>query len=166
MNHLGDYLGRLTHTWEFSKITVIPLMMVWTLYPVAVVTVFHPSDAVGFQLWLQGFAVPHSMTTTALNGGEMAALFFLAVLSLVQLVLVTLTYRRSGLKVHFWPLALFLVGGLANACWYFKTGQWDFSGAMAGMSPALAAVVCHGICEKLGADFVFGKGGTQYEGGY
>jgi hypothetical protein len=163
---IAKYLGGLQETWSVSGILGYLLVATWLLFPVAVVTVYHPSDAVGFQLWLQGFAVPNSMTKTALNAGFLAALFFVAVLGLVQYQLIVLIYRRAQFVVHFWPLALFLVGGIANGLWWLKTGYFDPAGAMAGLSPVLAAVICHGVCEKLGAEFVFGKDKPQYEGGY
>src|SRR5579872_988242 len=91
--------------------TLCSLLMVNSLLiPVAFATVWHPSDAVGFQLWFQGFAVPRYMTHTALNAGEGAALLALAVLGLVHYQLVVFIYRRVGFFVQFWPAALCLVG--------------------------------------------------------
>jgi hypothetical protein len=162
MNAIDRYGKALWVTWAYSGILGWLLVMVWLLYPVAVVTVFHPSDAVGFQLWLQGFVVPHVMTSRALYAGEAAAVLALAMLSLIQLVIVTLIYRRSGYRVHLWPLAVVLVGGIANGIWWWRTGYWDFWGAMAGLSPVLAALVCHGVCERLGARFVFGPGAKPH----
>jgi hypothetical protein len=38
---------------------------------------------------------------------------------------------------------------------------------MAGLSPLLAVIVCHGVCERLGANFVFGPGAKpQFEPGF
>jgi hypothetical protein len=37
-------------------------------------------------------------------------------------------------------------------------GYFDPIGALAGLTPLVAAVVCHGVCERLGANFVFGPG--------
>ena len=143
------------------------LVATWLLYPVAVVTVFHPADAVGFQLWLQGFVVPNTMTDRALYAGEAAALLALAVLSLVQWVIITLIYHRSQFFVQLWPLALFLIGFIANGVWWLRTGYFDPLGALAGLTPLVAAVACHGVCERLGAAFVFGPGEKpQFEPGY
>jgi hypothetical protein len=167
MKGVDRYLGGLYEAWTVSGIYGYLLVGVWLLYPVAVVTVFHPSDAVGFQLWLQGFAVPHSMTSRALNAGEGVALLSLVVLSLFQFGVITLIYRRAQFFVQFWPLALFLIGGIANGAWWYKTGYFDPEGALAGLTPLVAAVVCHGVCERLGGEFVFGPGRKpQYEPGF
>jgi hypothetical protein len=167
MNGVDRYLGGLYEAWMVSGVLGYLLVLVWLLYPVAVVTVFHPSDAVGFQLWLQGFSVPHSMSSRALNAGEGTALLALAVLSLLQLGIVTLIYRRAQFFVQLWPLALFLVGGIANGIWWMRTGYFDPAGALAGLMPLVAAVACHGVCERLGANFVFGPGPKpQFEPGY
>jgi hypothetical protein len=158
MRALDDYLEGLHAAWLESSIFGYLLVLVWLLYPVAVVTVFHPADAVGFQAWMQGIAIPHYMTSRMLNAGEAVALLALAMLSLLQLGLVVLIYRRAQFYVQLWPLAVLLVGGIANGIWWLRTGYFDPAGAMAGLTPLVAAVVCHGICERLGGDFVFGRG--------
>ena len=167
MNGIARYLGGLQEAWQASGVFGYLLVAVWLLFPVAVVTVFHPSDAVGFQLWLQGFVVPHTMTSRALNAGEAAALLVLVALGLLQLGIVTLIYRRAGFYVQLWPLATFIVGFLANGIWWLRTGYFDPWGALAGLTPVVAAVVCHGVCERLGGNFVFGPGAKpQFEPGY
>jgi hypothetical protein len=166
MNAIARYLGGLLDAWQASGVLGYLLVAVWLLYPVAVVTVFHPSDAVGFQLWLEGFVVPHAMSGQALFAGGAAAVLALAVLSLFQFVLVTLVYRRAGFYVQLWPLATFLVGFIANGIWWLRTGYFDPAGAIAGLTPLVAAVVCHGVCERLGGNFVFGPNKPQYQGGY
>jgi hypothetical protein len=166
MSAIEEYLGNLYQTWLASGVLGYLLVAVWLLYPVSVVTVFHPSDAVGFQLWLQGYAVPHFMNTRALNAGEFVAVLALAALSLLQLGIVTLIYRKAQTRVHLWPLATFLVGGIANGVWWLKTGYFDPAGAMAGLSPLVTAVVCHGVCERLGANFVFGPNRPQHGGAF
>jgi hypothetical protein len=167
MNPLGRYLGGLLEAWQESGVFGYVLVAVWLLYPVAVVTVIHPSDSVGFQAWLQGQAIPRWMTDRMLIAGEASAALALAMLSLLQLGLVTMIYRRAQFFVQLWPLALFLVGGIANGIWYWRTGYFDPGGAMAGLSPLLAVIVCHGVCERLGANFVFGPGAKpQFEPGF
>lgn len=161
MNAIVRYFGGLVDTWQASGIFGYLLVCVWLLYPVAVVTVFHPSDAVGFQLWLQGFAVPRVMTNQALNAGEGAAVLALAILSLLQLGIVTLIYRRAQDYVRLLPLAIVLVGVIANGIWWLRTGYFDPAGAMAGLSPVGAAILCQGVCEKLGGKFIFG---ANYQG--
>src|SRR5271170_1296398 len=58
MNALARYLGGLLEAWQVSGVLGYLLIGVWLLYPVAIATVFHPADAVGFQAWLQGAAIP------------------------------------------------------------------------------------------------------------
>ncbi len=153
---LDDYIGRLHETWNRSGIFGWLLVLTWLLYPVAVVTVFHTSDAIGLQAWLQGIAIPRLVTRRMWNVGIGEAVFALAMLSLIQLVLVVLIYRRTKIRVHLWPLAALLVGGISNGVWWLKTGTFDPSGAMAGLSPVIAAVIWHGVSERLGDEFVFG----------
>jgi hypothetical protein len=165
MNPIGRYLGGLQEAWQESGVLGWLLVAVWVLYPVAVVTVYHPADAVGFQAWLQGLAIPHFATTRMLLAGEAEALLALAALSLLQLGIIVLIYRRAQFFVQLWPHATFLIGGIANGIWWLRTGYFDPSGAMAGLTPVVAVVVCHGVCERLGANFVFGPGSKPpYEG--
>jgi hypothetical protein len=167
MNALARYLGGLLEAWQASGVFGYLMVAVWLLYPVAVATVFHPADAVGFQAWLQGAAIPRWVTDRMLIAGEFSALMALVALSLLQLGLITMIYRRSQFFVQLWPLALFLVGGIANGIWYFRTGYFDLGGAMAGLSPIVATVACHGICERLGANFCFGPGPKpQFDPGF
>ena len=164
---MRDYLEGLHAAWLESGVFGYLLVLVWLLYPVGVVTAFHPVDAVGFHAWLQGVAIPRVVTRRQWNVGEGEALLALAVLSGSQLGLVTLIYRRAQFFVQLWPLATFLVGGIANGIWWLKTGYFDPAGAMAGLTPLVAAVVCHGVCERLGGNFVFGPGRKpHFEDGY
>jgi hypothetical protein len=153
-----NQLRDLHAAWLESGIYGYLLVAVWLLYPVAVVTVFHPADAVGFQAWLQGVAIPRIVTKRMLNVGAGEAVLALTVLSLLQLGLVTLIYRRAQFFVQLWPLAVVLVGGIANGAWWLKTGYFDPWGAMAGLTPVFAAIGCHALCERLGGNFVFGPG--------
>jgi hypothetical protein len=162
----GNYFGNLYETAVASGIWGVLLAVTWLLFPVAVVTIWHPEDAVNLQLWLQGFVIQHIFSRQAMNAGLGAAVLAVAVLFLCQLVLVTLIYRRSGRPFKLWPLSLVLVGVIANGIWWLKYGYFDFTGAMAGLSPVFATIACHSVCEKLGSDFVFGKDGQEYEGGF
>ena len=65
----------------------------------------------------------------------------LVTLSLLQLGIVTMIYRRAQFFVQLWPLAVFLVGGIANGIWWLRTGYFDPGGAMAGLTPLMAARV-------------------------
>jgi hypothetical protein len=158
MYAIGKYIAGLQEAAKEGGFLTFLLMMIWLLYPCAVVTVFHPSDAVGLQLWLQGFVVPDYMTHRALNEGEGAALFVLFTLSVFQFLIIALIYRRIQFMIEFWPAAVVLIGGIANGLWWIKTGHFDPEGALAGLTPLVAAVICHGVCERLGAEFVFGPG--------
>jgi hypothetical protein len=162
---MRDYREGLHAAWMESGVLGYLLVLVWLLYPVAVVTVFHPADAVGFQAWMQGAVIPRFMTSQMLYAGEAVALLALAALSLLQFGVIVLIYRRVQFYVQLWPLAVFLVGGIANGVWWLRTGYFDPVGAMAGLTPLVAAVACQGICERLGGDFVFGPGAKpQYQG--
>src|ERR1700733_7322479 len=155
---MSSYLGRLYDVWLCSGPLGYLMVLVWLAYPVVAVTIYHPADAIGFQAWLQGYAIPNYFTSRQLNVGLGEAILALAVLILIHLVVVTLIYRRAQMFVQFWPLATFLVGGIANGIWWWRTGYWDPTGAMAGLTPVVAAIVCHAVCERLGGNFVFGPG--------
>jgi hypothetical protein len=45
MNAIARYLGGLLEAWHASGVFGYLLVAVWLLYPVTVVTAFHPSDA-------------------------------------------------------------------------------------------------------------------------
>ena len=158
MNGIDDYLEGLCAAWLEGGIFSYLLVAVWLLVPVAFVTVVHPSDAVGFQLWLQGFVVPSFMSSRALNAGEGVALVALTMLFLLQLGIVTLIYRRAQFFVQLWPLAGILVAIIGNGAWWIAKGYFDPMGALAGCMPLVAAVAAHAICEQLGGNFVFGPG--------
>jgi hypothetical protein len=132
------------------------LLALFMLYPVAVQTVLHPSDAVGFQYWLQGEPVPHLFTTHMLVAGELAALFSLIGLSLAVFVVTLLFYRKAGYWFRLWPLVGITVGGFGNLGWWFYTGHFDPFGALAGLAPLSLSVVIFAICDHLGRDFVMG----------
>ncbi len=167
MNAIARYLGGLLEAWQVSGLFGWLLVLVWLVYPVSVATVMHPADAVGFQAWLEGLAIPRFMTQRMLMAGEGTAILSLAALSLLQVGLVTLIYRRAQFFVQLWPLATFLIGVIANGIWWLRTGYFDPGGAVAGLMPLVWMVACHGICERLGGNFVFGPGPKpQYEPGY
>ena len=85
----------------------------------------------------------------------------LAVLSLLQLGVVSLIYRRArDLGVsnlpQLCPLAIVAVGVIANGVWWWEKGYFDIEGALSGLSPVVLAVVCHGICERFARKLVGG----------
>ena len=90
---MGRYLGRLYETWQISGVLGYLLVVIWLLYPVAIATILHPTDAVGFQAWLQGMDIPRYVSRRAVDAGFLEALLALAVLFLFHLVIVTLIYR-------------------------------------------------------------------------
>jgi hypothetical protein len=155
---VDDYLEGLAAAWLESGPFGFLLVVVWLLFPVAFVTCFHPADAVGFQLWLQGFVVPSVMSSQAMNAGEAVALLALGVLFLLQLGIITMIYHRAQFFIQLWPLGLFLIGFIGNGIWWMAKGYFDPMGAIAGLMPLVAAVVSQGICERLGGNFVFGSG--------
>src|SRR5580658_3068323 len=124
------YLGGVYDTCIAGGPYSCALGVLWALQPTAFVAVIHPSDTVGFQLWLQGFVVPKYMSHQALNAGEGVAIVAFLALLLLQLGVVTLIYRRANDYVKVWPLALFLIGFVANSIWWLKTGYFDPEGAM------------------------------------
>jgi hypothetical protein len=140
------------------------LVAIWGLYPFAVQTVIHPTDAVGFQAWVQGLPISRYVTHQALIAGEVTAIIALVGLSLLQLGVLVLIYRRLQFSFSVWLLALLLIGGVANGIWYLGTGYFDLQGALAGLTPLVLVVVCEGVCERLGQDFVFGKGVRPHYG--
>jgi hypothetical protein len=164
---IGNYLGGLYEAWRVSGIFGWLLVAVWCLWPTAFVTVWHPSDAVGFQLWLQGFVVPNFLSGRALYAGEAAALLFLAMLSLAQYNILQMIYRRCGFFVQMAPLAFILLGLIGNGIWYWRTGVFDLEGCLVGLLPMVGTIISHGICEHGAGEFVFGPGEKpHYQGGY
>jgi hypothetical protein len=153
----ANYLGRLYATCEISGGLKYVLVIIWLLYPVSIATILHPTDAAGFQAWLQGLDIPRYVSQRAVDAGFLEALIVLCILFLFHLVIVTLIYRRTQIMVHFWPLALILVGVIANGIWWLVKGHFDPAGAMTGLGPVALAIGAHGVAERLGADFVFGK---------
>lgn len=154
---MGRYLGRVYEFWQISGGLGYLLVVIWLLYPVTIATILHPTDAVGFQAWLQGMDIPRYVSRRAVDAGFLEAVLALSVLFLFHLVIVTLIYRKTQIMVHVWPLALILVGVIANGIWWLLKGYFDPAGALTGLGPAALAIAAHAICERLGSDFVFGK---------
>jgi hypothetical protein len=134
------------------------LVAIWALYPFVIQTLIHPTDAVGFQAWIQGLPISHYVTARAIFAGEITTFLVLVTLSLLQLGVLVLLYRRLQFAFSVWLLALILIGGIANGIWWLRTGYFDLQGALAGLTPLVLVVACEFVCERLGQDFVFGKG--------
>jgi hypothetical protein len=162
MDGLGNFLGRhfvapfaaLSEAWYLT----IFLVLIWLMYPVAVQTIIHPEDAVGFQQWLQGLPVSQFVTSQAKNWGLLNALFVLIFLFLAHFLILLLIYRQTQRSFSTWIVALLLIGVVANGMWWLRTGYFDISGALAGLMPLVLVIAIEAVFEHLGQDFVFGKG--------
>jgi hypothetical protein len=154
---LGRYVWAPIDMLQKGGVLSLVLVTIWVLYPFVLQTLIHPTDAVGFQAWVQGLPISRYVSRQAIFAGEITTLIVLVALGLLQLGVVVLLYRRLGYRFSVWPLALVLIGGVANGIWWWRTGYLDLRGASAGLSPLVLAAVCQGACEKLGQEFVFGK---------
>jgi hypothetical protein len=147
----------------------------WVVFPFAVQTVLHPSDAIRLQLRLQGQPVPHLFTAQQAASGLVEAVFALAVLVLLQMVCTVLFYRRAKLEGSsvatpaLWPIAALSVGVIGNGVWWYATGVFDPSGGLVGWSSMALTFGGEMLCNKLGRDFVLGSGtvaAPYVEGGF
>ena len=93
-----------------------------------------------------------------LKAGEICALMALIGLSLLIFGLTVLLYHRAGFFVQLWPLAGLLLGVFGNAGWWIGKGFFDGQGAVIGWSPLVLMGLAYVVCQRMGADFVFGKG--------
>lgn len=155
---MGYHYGELREALARGPIISLLLVVSWLLYPVAIQTCLHPSDAVGLQYWLQSQPVPHLFTWSMLKAGEICALMALIGLSLLIFGLTVLLYHRAGFFVQLWPLAGLLLGVFGNAGWWIGKGFFDGQGAVIGWSPLVLMGLAYVVCQRMGADFVFGKG--------
>lgn len=154
----GKYYGDLKIAAGRGKLSSGVLIACWLVFPVAVQTVLHPTQAIGFEYWLQGQEVPRYYTMQMATAGELKALMALGGLILLMLGATVLFYRRAGYWVKLWPVPGLAVGIMANAAWWAHSGFFDRIGALAGLSALAVMVICEAVCEHIGADFVFGKG--------
>jgi hypothetical protein len=129
----------------------------WFLVPVLGQTIMHPTDAAGFWYWLNSQQSLRFYSSHEVVRGEFTAVLALGAVIFVYLVVVTLFYRKTQVPVALWPVAALLVGVIGNAGWWFGTGYWDNTGALAGFFPAALAGLSSLVCERLGANFVFGS---------
>src|SRR5271156_6535529 len=117
-DEFGKYCGLLSVAFQRAGWLMWLMMAGWLLYPVALQTVFHPTDAIGFQYWTQRQPVPRSYTAQMAVSGEIFALIALVVLSLLLLGVAVLVYRKVQFSFAMWPLAGVLVGVVFNAIWW------------------------------------------------
>ena len=139
-----------------AGILAVLLVIIWLAYPFALQTVFHPSDAIGFQQWMQGLPISEYITQQARMWGLASALMALAFLCLLHFLVLLLIYRRTQYAVSLWLVAVLLIGGIANGIWYLETGHFDLQGALAGLSPVVFIIACEMVFEYLGHNFMFG----------
>jgi hypothetical protein len=131
----------------------------WFAVPALAQMIEHPTHAAGFFFyWLQSLPVPHYFTTAEVTRAELTAVVALTGVIFAHFVTTTLLYRRVKAFLPLWPLAFLFVGVVGNLGWWFGKGVWDNAGALAGIFPAVLAGIVSMMCEKWGADFVFGRG--------
>jgi hypothetical protein len=158
MEAVGKYYGNLRVACGRAKLLVSVLIAGWLSWPVSVATMFHPTDAIGFQFWLQREPVPRFYTWHQATAGVIDASVTLGCISIVMLGATVLFYRRAKFMVKLWPVPAVLIGGVASAGWWLYSGFLDKPGVLFGLSALAFTVICEAVCEHLGADFVFGKG--------
>lgn len=140
------------------------LVGIWLVYPFAVQTVIFPTNLVGLLNYLQDLPVADAVPREAMVYGELGTLLVVAFLTLLQFLVLLLIYRRLQYTFSAWLVAFILFGILANGVWYLSTGYFDAEGAFVGLMPLLAMVGVEATLERLGQDFVFGKGVRPHYG--
>lgn len=155
---MGRYIGRVVFTWRNGGIFSWLLLADWVAFPFAVHTVIHPDRALNLQNWFQGRAIEAYFTNQALFAGTVMAVVGLIALFLFQLGVTVMIYRRAGDWVSIWPVAALFIAVIGNLVWWVQTGRFDMTGALIGTMPFASGIICQIVCEKWGADFVFGKG--------
>ena len=98
MEAVGKYYGDLRVACGRGKLLVSVLIAGWLSWPVAVATMFHPTDAIGFQFWLQNVSVPRFYTWHQATAGVIDASATLGCISIVMLGATVLFYRRA--QIH------------------------------------------------------------------
>lgn len=140
----------------------VVLILCWGMYPFMVSTLFfHHVDAGLIINKLQGLPKPEYVTHRSIVIGLIMVTVLFAFTSLIQLVAITLIYRRIQKPVALWPAAILIIGAAANAIWYVKLGYFDFGGVLVGLTPMLPAVAFEIWCEKKSKDFVFSKKSSE-----
>jgi hypothetical protein len=135
------------------------MVAAWFAVPFLAKMIVHPTHAAGFFFyWLQGLPVPRYFPAAEVTRGELTAVLALVGVLFANFVVTTLIYRRAQAFLPLWPFAVLLVGVVGNLSWWFGTGVWDNAGALAGFFPAALAGIASAVCEKWGANFVFGEG--------
>lgn len=154
---LGTYEYQLLVGFKHSKFLSAVILAGWVLYPFTLQSIIHPFGALDLAAYLTGQPIPHTATLRALRGGIVMATMELGVLTLIELVAMTLFYRRAQFALTFWPIPIVLIGIFSNAAWWIYKGAFSLEGSLVGLTPFVVMVICESIIEKLGKDFVFGK---------
>jgi hypothetical protein len=154
---LSNYELSLTVGVMHSKFLSLVIAAGWLLYPFTLQSIIHPFAALDLAAYVSGQPIPHTATLGALRGGVFMAIMQLGALTLIELVAMTLFYRRAQFALTFWPIPIVLIGIAGNAVWWFAKGSFSLEGALVGLTPFVLMVICESIIEKLGKDFVFGK---------
>src|SRR4051794_23047295 len=113
---LGAYAADVHVGGARAPLYIAAVALGWTVFPYAVQTVLHPTDAIWLQMKLQGLAVPPQFTAQQAVSGLVEAVFALCILVLLQLVFTALFYRRAKMDPKpenssavatpvLWPLA-------------------------------------------------------------
>jgi hypothetical protein len=161
----GLYCSDLQVAYDRAGLLAWLIAAGWLLFPTALLTVIHPSDAIGLQYYLSGQRVPHSFTSDQLVTGEIISLAVLAVLSALLFGMMVTFYRKAGFSVMLWPPALMLVAVVGNGFWWFHSGYFDLLGFLAGCASMAITVVCEAAFVKRGQDLAFGENvRPQYQG--
>lgn len=161
----GKYIGDLQVAYHRAGAIVWVIVAGWLLFPTALLTVIHPSDAIGLQYYLGGKRVPHSFTSDQLVTGEVIALATLAVLCALLFGMMVTFYRKARFTVMLWPPALMLVAVVGNGFWWVHSGYFDLLGFLAGCGSMAATVCCEMFFVERGQDLAFGENvRPQYQG--
>lgn len=149
-------------SWRRPGVWIIALG--WLLFPFAVATLLHPSDAIRLAARFEGLPMPQVFSLPQIASGFMQTVFALVVLVMFQLVGTVLFYRRAQLASServavptLWPLAAIATGLIGNGAWFVATGQLDWVGCLIGFSTAGFTVAAEMIVQGLGRDFVYGR---------
>jgi hypothetical protein len=158
-------MRQLRFGWKKAGLLSWVYLFGWLLYPVAIASLLHPSDVLGFQYWIQGLAVPGYYSMQSLVVGELVAVVSLATLTFGEFVVMVLLCRRLGYALTLWPVAAALVALLGNAAWFLLKNYYAPEGLLLGFTPVVLTVGVEAICARMGAGFTFGAGrhaGVEY----
>jgi hypothetical protein len=155
MEKKAEYLGKLVELWSASGVFGPLFLLICAAFPYAVVGMYYPSDVLEFHASLQGMTMPQTVTLGMKTIGIVYAFLYLVALSLLQLIILVMIFHRAMFFIPLYPVSI-AVAMISNAIWWLWTGYFDLFGALAAFSVMGITVMCHSICLKMGADFIFG----------